>query len=210
MGEVDSADQRPKNFIADFVITCRKDGKRTRESFPLTLCYPLTDHQSGTVGEMGFRRWVPWTGHIEKCHVGLYPCCRVQLVIRHAEGGAIAQVFLLSLDLEDMPADSKTIVRQTGTCHSLELSSFQSRYDPIHLLQFAIHRDNKKKLSVGGRIRLAVALTRPAGQGKPAYPTGMDEFMTVTTSMPDNPKYFENHSSRPTGIATEQELSVLR
>jgi hypothetical protein len=109
-----------------------------------------------------------------------------------------------------MPADSKTIVRQTGTCHSLELASFQSRCDPIHLLQFAIHRDNKRRIFVGGRVRLAVAITRPAGQGKSAHPTGIDELIKVTTSMPDNPKYFENQPSRLTAMATEQELSVLR
>lgn len=156
----------------------------------MTLCD--ISMRSDSICGMAFRRLPPWAGHIDDCQVPLFPCCRLQVVVRSAEDGSIAKVFLLTLDLEDMPAGSKTIVRQTGISHTLDGASYGIHSDTAHLLQFMVRRDGERRLRVVGRMRMVLSLTKSAtlfNKGRMTFPTGSEEYLELRTELPD-PKYF--------------------
>lgn len=172
------------------MITCSRTGNRHHCSYPVTLCD--ISMRSDSVCGMPFRRLPPWTGHIDDCQVPLFPSCRLQLIVRSREDSSIAKVFLLNLDLEDMPAGSKTIVKQTGISHTLDSRSYCVHSDISHLLQFMIRRDSERRLQIAARIRLVLTLTKSATllhKGRMTFPTGSEEYLELRTELPD-PKYF--------------------
>jgi hypothetical protein len=146
---------------------------------------------------------------------------RLQVILRSAEDGAVVKVFLVSLDLSDMPSDSHTIIRQTSTSITLD-SRLGRRRHLAHALQFPVQRlsayqrtrtvdingvekiggaRREGKIQFNGRIRIVTSLSSSASLllagEKPVFPTGVEEFLEITTHFPENPKYYPNrHNPR--------------
>lgn len=171
--------------------------------------------QNSDDSRMARKRVSPWAGQIELPHLRLFPLCRLQVVLKNAADGMIGRIFLLSLDLEDMPMGSKTIVRQTSFSHTLDSEHNEINTHLAHLVQFGIRRDRwSGKIFINSRIRIVATLTKAAvvvkSKNSLVFPTGVEEYLEVVTEWPDNPKYYLDAAVPPPALQESEGIPIIR
>lgn len=172
------------------------------------------------------RRPPPWTGQLclEDNFIPLTSQCKIQMVIKqlnkqNSKEEALVRIFLIKLDLRDMPGGSQTMVKQTVLSHTIERSALgEKRHcDLTHQLIFRIRRLLEKdggQIRMEGRVRLVVTMSKAgtammSGQ-KRLFPFGNEEYLEVKTELPDNPRYFMHAESTLASSSCNADLPVLR
>jgi len=171
------------------------------------------------------KRPPPWTGqlNLEDNHIPLTSQCRIQLVIKqlnknNSKEEALVRIFLIKLDLRDMPRGSQTMVKQAVLSHTVERSTLGEKRncDLTHQLIFRIRRLLEKdgQIRMEGRVRLMVTMSKAGTAMMPGqkrlFPFGNEEYLEVKTELPDNPRYFMHSESTFASSICNADLPVLR
>lgn len=100
-------------------------------------------------------------------NVSFSRCSLLQVILRNPEDNSVAGIFVVKLDLSDMPGDSRTILRQKAykskcleDCASGESADYLAKFIEIPLKRTYDNEANRQKITLAGPIRVAFSFNR--------------------------------------------------
>lgn len=165
-------------------------------------------------------------GHlIPPSKVSFSRCCLLQLILRNPQDNSVAGIFVVKLDLLDMPPDSKTILRQKAYKSKCLLDTksdnncdtaddYLAKFIEIPLTRSYDPEANRQRILLSGPIRLAFSFNRSnlrytsprrsdASAVEPVQKT-----RTILQFPSSNQKYFPLGVSRVNGISGMNGISM--
>ena len=144
-----------------------------RHAFKFDSAYCQTDGTSPTT----FDATSLAHGHINaQVKVAFSRCCLFQLILRNPEDNSVTGIFVVKLDLLDMPPDSRTILRQkaykskclfndhegtgTGSNSCDRAPDYLAKFIEIPLKRIYDPDANRQRILLAGPIRVAFSFNR--------------------------------------------------
>jgi hypothetical protein len=146
--------------------------------------------------------------------------CLLQVILKNPQDGAVADIFVLRLDLSDMPANSRTILRQkvyrtpgteTEDSDLSSGSSYLAKEMEIPLIRSYDAESKRQRIKLSGPIAVAFSFNRTnlRFSGK-ANASGVERAQKTTTLLqfPVQKKYF-SLQTLPTSLDALKRASSL-
>lgn len=147
---------KESSFDSTSLAHGRIDPVRSEELFS---SYPIIPRPSSTC--------------VNKKKITFSRCSLLQVILRNPEDNSVAGIFVVKIDLSDMPTDSKTILRQKAykskclnndqisSVHKTDIAQdYLAKFMEIPLKRTYDPEANRQRISLSGPIRVAFSFNR--------------------------------------------------